>query len=47
VFTTAQGQPFIAFHGWQPAAVGPPNPRLLFIRPIVFENGYPVVGASD
>ena len=45
VFTTPQGQPFIDFHGWQPDAVGPPNPRLLFIRPIVFENGYPVVGA--
>lgn len=45
VFTTPQGQPFIDFHGWQPDAVGPPNPRLLFIRPIVFDNGYPVVGA--
>ncbi len=45
IFTTAQGQPFIAFHGWQPGAVGPPNPRLLFIRPIVFQDGVPVVGA--
>lgn len=47
VFTTPAGQPFIAFHGWQPAAVGPPNPRLLFVRPIVFQNGYPVVGAPS
>ncbi len=45
VFTTPGGQPFIDFHGWQPAAVGPPNARLLFIRPIVFQGGYPVVGA--
>ena len=47
VFTNAQGQPFIAFHGWQPNAVGPPDPRLLFIRPLVFHNGYPVAGEPD
>ncbi|MGH9046777.1 MAG: glycoside hydrolase family 43 protein, partial [Acidimicrobiales bacterium] len=45
IVTTVSGQPFIAFHGWQPNAVGPPNPRLLFIRPIVMEGALPAVGA--
>ena len=30
----AQGNPWVAFHGWLPAAVGYPNARLLFVRPL-------------
>jgi Glycosyl hydrolases family 43 len=35
VFTDAAGHYWIAFHGWLPNAIGYPNPRLLFIRPLV------------
>ena len=44
VFTNSQGQPEIAFHAWLPSAVGPPNPRLLFIRPLGVHGGLPFVG---
>jgi len=44
VFTNSQGQPLIAFHGWLPSAVGPPNPRLLFVRPLGVRGGIPFVG---
>jgi hypothetical protein len=34
VFADAQGNPWVAFHGWLPGAVGYPNARLLFVRPL-------------
>ena len=46
VFTNAIGQPMIAFHGWLPNALGPPNPRLLFIRAIGTRDGLPFVGGT-
>lgn len=46
LFTNANGAPMLAFHGWLPNAVGPPNPRLLFIRAIGIRNGLPFVGGT-
>ncbi len=46
VFLDAQGNPQIAFHGWLPAAVGYPNARLLFIRPLSFTGATPTVGPA-
>jgi hypothetical protein len=43
VFVDSHGTPWIAFHGWMPAAVGYPNARLLFVRELTFSNGIPVV----
>ncbi len=43
VFVDAHGNPWIAFHAWLPAAVGYPNARLLFLRPLGFSGGIPVV----
>lgn len=44
VFVDSAGNPWIAFHGWLPQAVGYPNARLLFLRPLSFQNSVPVVG---
>jgi hypothetical protein len=34
VFADAQGNTWVAFHAWLPGAVGYPNARLLFVRPL-------------
>jgi Glycosyl hydrolases family 43 len=34
VFPDTQGNPWVAFHAWLPGAVGYPNPRLLYVRPL-------------
>ena len=44
VFVDTHGNPWIAFHAWLPAAVGYPNARLLFLRPLSFAHGIPEVG---
>jgi hypothetical protein len=44
VFTDGAGGPWIAFHAWLPGAVGYPNARLLFLRPLSLVNSIPVVG---
>lgn len=45
VFADAQGNPWVAFHAWPPGAVGYPNARLLFVRPLAalgkLPAGYP------
>ncbi|HXX91214.1 MAG TPA: glycoside hydrolase family 43 protein [Acidimicrobiales bacterium] len=43
VFLDAQGRPWIAFHAWQPDAIGYPNPRLLYLRPLAVVGGVPQV----
>jgi hypothetical protein len=45
VFVDSSGNPWIAFHGWLPGAVGYPNARLLFLRPLSIVGGIPQVGA--
>jgi hypothetical protein len=34
LFRDPQGNPWVAFHAWLPGAVGYPNARLLFVRPL-------------
>jgi hypothetical protein len=50
VFEDVQGNPWVAFHAWLPAAVGYPNARLLFVRPLAslgsLPAGYPAAGGS-
>jgi hypothetical protein len=44
VFADSAGNTWIAFHAWLPQAVGYPNARLLFLRPLSFVHSIPVVG---
>ena len=46
VFTGPSGATWIAFDAWAPDAVGYPNSRDLYIRPISFAGPAPVVGAA-
>jgi len=46
VFTGTTGATWIAFDAWAPDAVGYPNNRALYIRPISFAGPAPVVGAA-
>jgi hypothetical protein len=46
VFTDAAGNFWIAFHAWVPGAVGFPNSRDLYIRPLSFSGPVPVVAPS-
>jgi hypothetical protein len=39
VFSNAQGNLWMAFHGWLPGKVGFPNSRLLFLRPVTLSAG--------
>jgi beta-xylosidase len=43
VFADSAGQFWIAFHAWAPGAVGYPNSRALYIRPLSFSSSLPVV----
>ncbi len=38
-FTDANGSLWLAFHAWLPGAVGFPNSRLLFLRPVTVTAG--------
>jgi len=46
LFTDSQGELWIAFHGWLPTAVGYPNSRFLFLRPVTFDANLPVVASA-
>jgi len=46
LFSDVDGATWIAFHAWLPAAVGYPNNRLLFLRPVTFPGGMPEVSAT-
>ncbi len=46
VFTDGSGATWIAFDAWAPDAVGYPNSRALYIRPISFGGPVPVVGSA-
>ncbi len=46
VFTGVSGATWIAFDAWAPDAVGYPNSRALYIRPISFAGATPVVGPA-
>ncbi len=46
VFTDSSGAPWMAFHAWVPSAVGYPNNRFLFLRPVTFAGSVPVVQAT-
>jgi len=46
VFSDSGGTLWIAFHAWLPGAVGYPHSRLLFLRPMTFDGGSPVVHSS-
>jgi hypothetical protein len=41
LFADAQGNTWVAFHGWLPGAVGYPNARLLFVRPLASLGSLP------
>ncbi len=43
VFFDASGTPWIAFHAWVPGAVGYPNSRALYLRPLSLSGPVPVV----
>jgi beta-xylosidase len=43
VFADSAGHFWIAFHAWAPGAVGYPNSRALYIRPLSFATAFPVV----
>ncbi len=43
VLSDSGGTLWIAFHAWLPGAVGYPHSRLLFLRPLTFDGGNPVV----
>jgi hypothetical protein len=47
VFTDASGSFWIGFHAWIPGAVGYPNSRDLFIRPLDLTGATPVVEPSS
>ncbi len=42
VFRDPRGNPWIAFHAWLPDAVGYPNARLLFVRPLASLGSLPL-----
>ena len=50
VFDDTQGNPWVSFHAWPPGAVGYPNARLLFVRPLAsmgsLPAGYPAGGGT-
>ena len=46
VFADATGNFHIAFHAWVPGAVGFPNSRDLYLRPLSFAGAEPAVAAS-
>jgi len=37
----------MAFHAWAPGAVGYPNSRDLYVRPLTFPFGVPTVGPAS
>ena len=41
VFEDTAGNAWVAFHAWLPGAVGYPNARLLFVRPLASLGGLP------
>ncbi len=41
LFRDPRGNPWIAFHAWLPGAVGYPNARLLFVRPLASLGSLP------
>jgi beta-xylosidase len=43
VFFDASGTPWIAFHAWVPGAVGYPNSRALYLRPLSLSGPVPAV----
>jgi beta-xylosidase len=43
VFADSTGALWIAFHAWAPGAVGYPNSRALYVRPLDFSGATPVV----
>jgi beta-xylosidase len=43
VFFDASGTPWIVFHAWVPGAVGYPNSRALYLRPLSLSGPVPVV----
>jgi len=45
VFMDTSGNGWLAFHGWLPGAVGYPNARLLFLRPLSSLGALPAVPA--
>ncbi len=44
IFTDANGALWLAFHAWLPGAVGFPNSRLLFLRPVTVTTTGAIVG---
>ena len=46
VFADNSGQAWVAFHAWLPGAVGYPNSRVLYMRPLTFDNGQLVIAPS-
>ncbi|HTZ09769.1 MAG TPA: glycoside hydrolase family 43 protein [Acidimicrobiales bacterium] len=46
LFTDTAGQVWLAFHAYLPGAVGFPHSRLLFLRPVSFAAGVPVVSSG-
>ena len=46
VFADSAGNFWIAFHAWVPGAVGFPNSRDLYIRPLTFSDTGVTVAAS-
>jgi hypothetical protein len=50
VFGDSHGNSWVAFHAWLPSAVGYPNARLLFVRPLAslgtLPPGFPAPGAG-
>ena len=43
VFADSSGALYMAFHAWTPGAVGYPNSRSLYIRPLNLTGTEPVV----
>ena len=41
LFRDPHGNPWVAFHAWQPGAVGYPNARLLFVRSLASLGNLP------
>ena len=46
VFFATSGTPWMAFHAWVPGAVGYPNSRALYLRPLNLSGTEPVVEAA-
>jgi beta-xylosidase len=47
LFTDPSGRILMAFHAWAPGAVGYPNSRDLYVRPLTFPFGVPTVGPAS